>query len=73
MSHTVYSHYLKFPGTRIWFLQFFFICALVVSCVAFVLSLFAPHFSSPLFGASGRLCFVIMAFLGYPYIHIHLR
>ena len=44
------------------FLIFFFRVS-VVSYVAFVLSLY-PLFS---FDASGRLCFVIVAFLGYFY------
>ena len=43
-------------------LQFFCDYAPVVSYVAFVLSVFVPI--SPSLGASGRLCSVIVAFLG---------
>ena len=35
-------------------LQFFIVCAIVVSYMAFVLSLFVPHLS--FFGVLGRLC-----------------
>ena len=41
--------------------QFFFVCALVVSHVSFVVSLFVPHLST--FGVSGRLCFVIVVIM----------
>ena len=43
-------------------LQVFFVCASVVSCVAFVISLFVLHLSC---GASKGLCFVIVAIPGY--------
>ena len=46
-------------------LQFFFVCVSVVSCAAFVLSLFIPHLD---FAAARGLYFVIAAFPG----HIHL-
>ena len=52
-------------------MQFFFVCASVVAYVMFVLSLFAPHLS--FFGASGRLCFVIVAFPGYLHLYILLK
>ena len=49
-------------------LQLFIVRALVVSYVAFGLSLFIPHHA--FFCAIGRLCFMILAFPGY--LHLHL-
>ena len=43
------------------------LCASVVSHVPFALSLFVPHL--PFFDASGRICLVIVAFLGYLHLH----
>ena len=43
-------------------LQFFFVCASVVSYVTFVLSWFVLHLF--FFDAFGRLCFVTVAFPG---------
>ena len=46
-------------------LQFFFVCASVVSYVVIGLCLFVCHLS--FLGASEGLCFVIVAFPGYMY------
>ena len=46
--------------------SFFFICASFVLCAAFVWSHFVPRLS--IFGASGRMSFIIMAFHVYLYL-----
>ena len=47
-----------------------FVCASVVSYVAFVLSLFVPHLS--FFGAYGGQCFLIVTLPGYLHVYFLL-
>ena len=55
----------------VYLLQFVFASSSVVSYVAFVLSLFVPHLF--FFGASGKLCFVIVVFPGYDHLYFYSR
>ena len=73
MVHIVDLHpYLTSNGTgkvllAIPLLQFVFVLAPVVSYLEFVLS--SLFLISPCFGASGRLCFVIVAFPRYLHLY----
>ena len=62
------------PSKSAPFLQFFFVCASVISYKAFVIAFFVPHLDfSTSFGSSEGLCFVIVAFLGaFTYICTHM-
>ena len=48
-------------------LQVLYVCAFVVSCVAFVLSAFVPNLS--FFGSLGGMCVVMVAFPGYLHLY----
>ena len=58
-----FSNFTTDRSKAVLLLQFFFVCASVVSYVAFVMTLFVPHLS--FFVASAELCFVIVAFPEY--------
>ena len=66
----ILSRLFNLPYEKLSLLQFFFLCACVVSKMTFVLSVFVPHSLS--FDASGRLYFLIVASPRYLHLYFYL-